>query len=408
MKLLKTHFTTIMTFALLNCTFGQQPYKLVDDSNKWYEYGQFGGFYPYPPQYVHLFYFFNGDTVINGITYKQLFANRRDTTYYNQIDTTQPPQISSLQNFYGYVAAFRQDSLKVYFIMKDSTTENLYCDFDISIGDTINYYYNWNNNKVDSITSIPFGSGTRKRYIMDNGNSFYEGIGCSYGLFHDWSIGIEGGVYLVCFEQAGITQNVYDLWGTPPPCPLPTPSIGNCSAFYDLFPDTIPHRYYAINYSSGTSPLSYFWNWGDGGTDTIPFPSHTYNAAGNYTISLTIGDTTGCTDTYSNYYSIMKTSSTIVEVNVIPPPLNTGVIKNSVNISLLVFPNPASDYLKLELPAQISKADFKIFSTLGQLEFSSVVTNQNLNLDISELTSGIYILEVRTNNTIIRQRFIKE
>ena len=47
-------------------------------------------------------------------------------------------------------------------------------------------------------------------------------------------------------------------------------------------------------------PTTWFWDFGDGTTDSIPNPSHTYNAQGNYTITLVVSnDTTGCVDTYS-------------------------------------------------------------------------------------------------------------
>ncbi|MFN8323696.1 MAG: T9SS type A sorting domain-containing protein [Chitinophagales bacterium] len=211
MKYLKEISLCLIAVMLFNDVRSQQPYHLTDDSNRWYEYGQFGGWGFYPVQHVHLSYFFNGDTLINGLTYKQLFHDRKDTIYSNPI---------YLQNSFGYTAAFRQDSLKVYFIMRDSVSEKLYCDFDLAVGDTLKYLYNSQKNIIDSVTSIPFGLTTRTCYNLNNGFSFYEGVGNALGLFHDYSIGIEGGVYLVCFEQAGITQNVYDLWGTPPACGL--------------------------------------------------------------------------------------------------------------------------------------------------------------------------------------------
>jgi len=40
--------------------------------------------------------------------------------------------------------------------------------------------------------------------------------------------------------------------------------------------------------STGTSPLTYAWNFGDGGTSTNSNPTHTYSAAGVYTVILTV------------------------------------------------------------------------------------------------------------------------
>ncbi|NIM51496.1 MAG: PKD domain-containing protein, partial [Gemmatimonadales bacterium] len=35
------------------------------------------------------------------------------------------------------------------------------------------------------------------------------------------------------------------------------------------------------------SPTSWSWDFGDTGTDAVQNPSHTYTAAGSYTVSLT-------------------------------------------------------------------------------------------------------------------------
>jgi PKD repeat protein len=46
--------------------------------------------------------------------------------------------------------------------------------------------------------------------------------------------------------------------------------------------------------SGGTAPLSYSWNFGDGGTASGTLtPSHTYSSAGNFTVTLTVTDATG-------------------------------------------------------------------------------------------------------------------
>ncbi|MGN6533369.1 MAG: PKD domain-containing protein [Ginsengibacter sp.] len=49
--------------------------------------------------------------------------------------------------------------------------------------------------------------------------------------------------------------------------------------------------------STGVGPLNYFWNFGDDSTSTAANPSHTYNASGSYTVSLTVSNATGCSDT---------------------------------------------------------------------------------------------------------------
>ena len=60
---------------------------------------------------------------------------------------------------------------------------------------------------------------------------------------------------------------------------------------------------YTTNFSANITTLdnvtSYLWNFGDGNTSTQATPSHTYPNQGNYTVSLTITTSTGCTETFS-------------------------------------------------------------------------------------------------------------
>lgn len=61
--------------------------------------------------------------------------------------------------------------------------------------------------------------------------------------------------------------------------------------------------------STGTLPLSYAWDFGDGGTSTLQDPVHLYTSAGTYTANLTV----------TNDFGSDSTEDTISVVVVIPP-----------------------------------------------------------------------------------------
>jgi minor extracellular serine protease Vpr len=83
--------------------------------------------------------------------------------------------------------------------------------------------------------------------------------------------------------------------------------------------------------SSGT--LSYLWNFGDGNTSTASNASHSYNAAGTYTVKLVVTSAFGCKDSISR------------QVTVYPKPIVTFSVNQSsqcVNINSFVFTNTST------------------------------------------------------------------
>jgi hypothetical protein len=212
----------------------------------------------------------------------------------------------------------------------------------------------------------------------------------------DTATGLTHGTYHIC---------VTDLYGCTV-CDSVIVSTGNCSAHFNLYPDSIlAHHYFAVNMTSGVPPFSYYWEWGDGTHDTIALPSHTYSNAGFYTICLTITDSVGCTNIYCDSFYLLKNTNTMVYVNVIP---QTGITESSINKSFLIYPNPASVYLTLRFAQNISKAEIKIYNLLGELKSTSRKSSTESNINISDLSNGVYIIEVTTERNIMRQKFIKQ
>ncbi len=73
-------------------------------------------------------------------------------------------------------------------------------------------------------------------------------------------------------------------------------------------------------------------------------------------------------------------------------------------MQISVFPNPATDYLKISPVDGVGSV--KIYSLDGQ-ELMSTVLNNN-QLDISSLRNGIYIVQIETGEQVYRQKFIKQ
>lgn len=98
---------------------------------------------------------------------------------------------------------------------------------------------------------------------------------------------------------------------------------------------------FSANPSSGQAPLtvqftdqssgpvaSWSWDFGDGSSSSAQNPSHTYNNAGNYTVTLTVANSAGQTSSASH---------TITVTNPAPPPATVTVVA-SVSLASLLSP----------------------------------------------------------------------
>ncbi|MEI6822101.1 MAG: PKD domain-containing protein, partial [Bacteroidota bacterium] len=124
--------------------------------------------------------------------------------------------------------------------------------------------------------------------------------------------------------------------------------VPNCSAQFAMVADTaVLHHYYVENNASGVPPLKYVWSWGDGSSDTVAYPNHTFSTSGYYAICLTITDSTGCTNTYCDSTLLQKSSDYVISVSVIPHG-TLGINTNELSNQIKVYPNPTKDNLTIE------------------------------------------------------------
>src|SRR5436190_21190367 len=79
-----------------------------------------------------------------------------------------------------------------------------------------------------------------------------------------------------------------------------------CVANFNYTVDTslIPVTVFFVNTSTGTGPLTYTWNFGDGSTDSMSSPVHAYLFPGNYLVSLIIQDGSPCMDSINMMITI--------------------------------------------------------------------------------------------------------
>jgi Secretion system C-terminal sorting domain len=75
-----------------------------------------------------------------------------------------------------------------------------------------------------------------------------------------------------------------------------------------------------------------------------------------------------------------------------------------------LFPNPTLRYLKVNTTEILPNATLKIYTTSGQLVSEIIDTKKMfpIEIDLGDLTPGIYILKIESNGMILSERFVKK
>ncbi len=89
----------------------------------------------------------------------------------------------------------------------------------------------------------------------------------------------------------------------------------------------------------------------------------------------------------------------------------TNVIQsNSDKNAFTVYPNPTNSILNI-MPfdsAQGDKQEVKIINMLGDVVASTTLSNQQSSINISHLNCGVYFIELKMSNDIVRKKIVKE
>ncbi len=75
-----------------------------------------------------------------------------------------------------------------------------------------------------------------------------------------------------------------------------------------------------------------------------------------------------------------------------------------------LYPVPSNSVLKIDVPEGVNQFNFRILNTTGAIlkEGRYFAADNNLQVDIREFTSGIYIFEISDSRQVLRKRFIKQ
>ncbi len=145
--------------------------------------------------------------------------------------------------------------------------------------------------------------------------------------------------------------------------------------------------------SSGL-PISWSWNFGDGGTSAFKNPSHTYLLPGTYTITLIVDN--GCGKDTLQRSLIITVPGFGAEIPVV----------------LKAWPNPTSGNIKVEWGGifvdelQISDVFGRILYSSGKMD-GNQLNSGNLEIDFCQYSSATYTLVVKAENKCFRRKIVR-
>jgi hypothetical protein len=278
-----------------------------------------------------------------------------------------------------------------------------------------------NGTTYQSITTTPNGA-------FNETYNFLSGSGTVYLQYMDCN---GDSIFVSATNTSNIPGNEVFDFGTIDYCPTINPQT--CVAGFSLSQNIVIDSFnnivstgnvMIVNTSTGQN-LGYSWDFGDNSPTYYGLNFlHTYPSAGPWVLCLTITDPTGaCSDTFCD--SIMVDTSGVLtgktnggftiqmgtgedDTN---GPNSINDIANQLEVSL--FPNPANNEVILEFNSKISdQATIIIYNSLGSIvkyQSTEITTgDQTISINIEDLNSGLFIIQLQTKNGNISNKLIKK
>ncbi|MEI6124370.1 MAG: T9SS type A sorting domain-containing protein [Bacteroidota bacterium] len=158
-------------------------------------------------------------------------------------------------------------------------------------------------------------------------------------------------------------------------------SCAGLAAFFSKTADTLDlNTSGLVNFHDLSSGNHSTWHWdfGEGGSSSLPDPTHTYTSTGTFPVTLTVTNGT-CTSS--------KTDTIVVK--------NTfGIERYGDGSAIEIWPNPAKDYLHIASAVPLTSVE--IYNSLGQKAYVRNNQQTPMDINISDLLQGIYFIRITT------------
>ena len=232
------------------------------------------------------------------------------------------------------------------------------------------------------------------------------GDGSTSSFANPYHVYANNGTYTVCLTVSSGTDTT--CWFSI--CTTVSLS-GLCNADFDIIQDSVNiNHYWVLNYS-GNSNSAFLWNFGDGDTSILQYPSHTYSGTGSYNLCVTVSDNNGCSDTHCEWLYVLR-SPNPVTITVIDP-LTLGINEQAVlKTNLENYPNPFNGNTTINYSvSNAAKVELTVYDLLGNkiasIENSNKPAgNYSVIWNADNIPEGLYLLQLKANNQVSTKKII--
>ncbi|MGZ4100214.1 MAG: T9SS type A sorting domain-containing protein, partial [Bacteroidia bacterium] len=141
--------------------------------------------------------------------------------------------------------------------------------------------------------------------------------------------------------------------------------------------------------------------------------STTLTATGATTYTWNSGLTTSSvliTPTVTTTYSVtggINSCSGLAAITVSVTDCTSLNSATNENKEIIIFPNPADDYLNLIIKDNFDYSVIELFGETGQLIRKIPAKKQDAKIDVSDLPNGFYFLKITANEKTLALKFLK-
>jgi hypothetical protein len=85
-----------------------------------------------------------------------------------------------------------------------------------------------------------------------------------------------------------------------------------------------------------------------------------------------------------------------------------GVEDDFLKSNFALYPNPTSDVINISFPQELNKAQFDLYSVLGNKVLSTEISNDINSVSIETLAAGLYIATISEGNNRVSFKIVKQ